>query len=589
VGQPESAAAVAPVHRGGAGDDGVATIRRLTDVAYPSSPAHSGAPSLTAATDGDAAVHSTSGLALQQLAHDASAVEAQEAQQQRLYQAEVLEAAFRDEYRRSLLKERVILNEVLPVSAQQFLDLFYEDDAAFSMKRYHEGTKDRNVQLLPWAPSHTGREAPGVTSFMREMRFMKHITNILAGVRESRAIKVFQLKKFGDVGAVVMSSTRCEDIPAGNTFSVEDSVILRNIGFNRVAVDMSFECKFIARTILKLAIESNTASDMRRWVRGFFDRLKAHCVHYANEHPYVPPPAVVAAPPPVANAEDGQPPSPQAQPLAVDAGDGVPRKAARKKAPKIAAAIAGAHTTAAGAAAGGAADDAAAAVKHKSSSAAPVAASLSSSSSSSSSTSRPAASNNGSPVEKENGKTADVQPATATGSTKPTAAAEAVAVSPSPPVKANKEQADVTAAVEQPASPPLPPGPPAAPPYDDPVKPPTDDALKPSANDAVKTVVPLHDAPPAIGSWAFAAYVAGFSVLVLFFMAFLLEKVATVAQQLRVNAGNDSTDRLVPAVTSACVRASRRGEVGYLNGAIALQEVALFSKTRASTVQNGGP
>jgi hypothetical protein len=467
-------------------------------------------------------VHSTSGLALQQLAHDASAVEAQEAQQQRLYQAEVLEAAFRDEYRRSLLKERVILNEVLPVSAQQFLDLFYEDDAAFSMKRYHEGTKDRNVQLLPWAPSHTGREAPGVTSFMREMRFMKHITNILAGVRESRAIKVFQLKKFGDVGAVVMSSTRCEDIPAGNTFSVEDSVILRNIGFNRVAVDMSFECKFIARTILKLAIESNTASDMRRWVRGFFDRLKAHCVHYANEHPYVPPPAVVAAPPPVPNAEDGQPPSPQAQPLAVDAGDGVPRKAARKKAPKVAAAIAGAHTTAAGAAA----------VKHKSSSAAPVAVSLSSSSSSSSSTSRPAASNNGSPVEKENGKTADVQPATATGSTKPTAAAEAVAVSPSPPVKANKEQADVTAAVEQLASPPLPPGPPAAPPYDDPVKPPTDDALKPSANDAVKTVVPLHDAPPAIGSWAFAAYVAGFSVLVLFFMAFLLEKVATVAQQL---------------------------------------------------------
>ena len=210
---------------------------------------------------------------------------------------EALGEAFREDYRRSLLRQRVVSNEVLPVSAQQFLDLFYEDNAVYSMKRYHEGTKDRNVILSPWAASLTGRDGAGVTSFMREMRFMKHITNVLAGVKESRAIKVFRLKKFGDVGFIVMSSTRCEDIPAGNTFSVEEAVVVRTLGANRVAVDMSFEVKFLLRTILKMAIESNTNTDMRRWVKAFFDRTKAHCVHYANEHPYVQPPQPPLSPP----------------------------------------------------------------------------------------------------------------------------------------------------------------------------------------------------------------------------------------------------------------------------------------------------
>ena len=210
---------------------------------------------------------------------------------------EALGEAFREDYRRSLLRQRVVSNEVLPVSAQQFLDLFYEDNAVYSMKRYHEGTKDRNVILSPWAASLTGREGAGVSSFMREMRFMKHITNVLAGVKESRAIKVFRLKKFGDVGFIVMSSTRCEDIPAGNTFSVEEAVVVRTLGANRVAIDMSFEVKFLLRTILKMAIESNTNTDMRRWVKAFFDRTKAHCVHYAIEHPYVPPPQPPLCPP----------------------------------------------------------------------------------------------------------------------------------------------------------------------------------------------------------------------------------------------------------------------------------------------------
>ena len=199
-----------------------------------------------------------------------------------------IEAAFRDEHRRSLLKQRVVTNEVLPVSAAQFKHMFYDDDAQYGMKRYHEGTKDRNVQVSPWAASMTGRDPSGVQSAMREMRFMKPITHALAGVKESRAIKVFRLKNFGDVGFVIMTSTRMEDIPAGNTFSVDEALIARNIGANRVAVDMSFEVKFIARTILKLAIESNTNADMKKWVKAFFDRTKAHCVHYANEHPYVP-------------------------------------------------------------------------------------------------------------------------------------------------------------------------------------------------------------------------------------------------------------------------------------------------------------
>ena len=57
----------------------------------------------------------------------------------------------------------------------------------------------------------------------REMKFIKPIPSIKSS---TRAVKIQRFRKFDDLGLIVYSSTRLEDVPAAETFSVEDLIIV---------------------------------------------------------------------------------------------------------------------------------------------------------------------------------------------------------------------------------------------------------------------------------------------------------------------------------------------------------------------------
>jgi hypothetical protein len=59
-----------------------------------------------------------------------------------------------------------------------------------------------------------------------------------------------------------------------DTFSVEDMLSIRSVGQNKIAVEISFEVKFIKSTWFKIMIESNTNSEMTKWVGQFFKTMK---------------------------------------------------------------------------------------------------------------------------------------------------------------------------------------------------------------------------------------------------------------------------------------------------------------------------
>jgi len=52
---------------------------------------------------------------------------------------------------------------------------------------------------------------------------------------------------------VLCSSTHLEDVPAADTFSVEDVCIVRTAGADKVTVSISFEVKFVKSTMLKVS------------------------------------------------------------------------------------------------------------------------------------------------------------------------------------------------------------------------------------------------------------------------------------------------------------------------------------------------
>ncbi len=80
--------------------------------------------------------------------------------------------------------------------------------------RYHESVKDTNLNASLW------EENPTALSFGREIKFFKPVN--LPGLASTRGVKIQKYRKFGDYGLLLWSSTRLEDVPAADTFSVDD-------------------------------------------------------------------------------------------------------------------------------------------------------------------------------------------------------------------------------------------------------------------------------------------------------------------------------------------------------------------------------
>jgi hypothetical protein len=80
--------------------------------------------------------------------------------------------------------------------------------------RYHESVKDTNLSVSSW------EELSSSLGFGRDLKFFKPVN--LPGLASTRGVKIQRYRKFGEYGLILCSSTRLEDVPAADTFSVDD-------------------------------------------------------------------------------------------------------------------------------------------------------------------------------------------------------------------------------------------------------------------------------------------------------------------------------------------------------------------------------
>lgn len=129
----------------------------------------------------------------------------------------------------------------------------------------------------------------------REIKFFKPVN--LPGLASTRGVKLQRFKKFGDYGLMVFSSTRLEDVPAADTFSVDDIIAVstfnerncrsnffccsiminaqvNSIGENKINVEITFQVTFLKSTYMKYIIERSTNVEMTKWLEVFFEHLK---------------------------------------------------------------------------------------------------------------------------------------------------------------------------------------------------------------------------------------------------------------------------------------------------------------------------
>ena len=76
--------------------------------------------------------------------------------------------------------------------------------------------KDSQVVLNPWDTSSS--------PYNREMKFFKPVN--LPGLASTRGVKIQKYQYFEDAGLYLCSSTRLQDVPAADCFTVEDVLIV---------------------------------------------------------------------------------------------------------------------------------------------------------------------------------------------------------------------------------------------------------------------------------------------------------------------------------------------------------------------------
>jgi hypothetical protein len=80
--------------------------------------------------------------------------------------------------------------------------------------------KDNSLVCSKWA------ETPGL-GFTRDIKFFKPVN--LPGLASTRGVKLQRYKSFDDVGLILCSSTRLEDVPCADSFSVDDTLVVRTL------------------------------------------------------------------------------------------------------------------------------------------------------------------------------------------------------------------------------------------------------------------------------------------------------------------------------------------------------------------------
>jgi hypothetical protein len=123
-------------------------------------------------------------------------------------------AMFAAEVTKARLKLPVLQDQSLDISLEDFVKLFIAENAPMSFKAYHEQCKDTNVVVTCWEPMSENLGSG------REIRFFKPVN--LPGLASTRGVKVQRYAKFGDFGLLICSSTTLEDVPAADSFRVDD-------------------------------------------------------------------------------------------------------------------------------------------------------------------------------------------------------------------------------------------------------------------------------------------------------------------------------------------------------------------------------
>jgi hypothetical protein len=125
--------------------------------------------------------------------------------------------------------------------------------------------------LQPWEERSGGGGGRTGTA-ARAMKFMK-VCN-LPGLKQTRGTKSQTLHRCGSAGFVIYTTTKLDDVPFADVFTVDDCFIVRAAGPHQVSVEASMEVKYVKSSMMKTFIDGSTNKEVVAWCKDFLVELR---------------------------------------------------------------------------------------------------------------------------------------------------------------------------------------------------------------------------------------------------------------------------------------------------------------------------
>jgi len=124
--------------------------------------------------------------------------------------------------------------------------------------------------LSPWVDDPC--DAAAGSRRTRAMKFMK-VCN-LPGLKQTRGTKSQTLTMCGRAGSVIYTTTKLDDVPFADVFTVDDCFIIKTVGPNQVSIEATMEVKYVKSTMMKTFIDGSTNKEVVAWCRNYLVALR---------------------------------------------------------------------------------------------------------------------------------------------------------------------------------------------------------------------------------------------------------------------------------------------------------------------------
>lgn len=173
-----------------------------------------------------------------------------------------------------ILKSSADFNETaveglnLSCDLNEYFDMFVADNAPFPMQSYQRNViGDYELQSTPW--TEDGDTQTRTISY-------RHPIGKTFGMGPSSVLTTShqRLRRFGEYGTCIESSSTIDGIPSADCFTVEDQWILEPNGEKGITLSVRFDVRFTKRSLLKKMIQNSTRLETNAWHKGYAEMLQ---------------------------------------------------------------------------------------------------------------------------------------------------------------------------------------------------------------------------------------------------------------------------------------------------------------------------